>query len=235
MPYPLVVFPWGSKSLTRTLLLAYPSAAERFIAVVDFPTPPFWLIIAKTFVSLLVNPRFTSWKPTNDPQLPSMFTSKLCLLTNVVCDNHRVLFHVKLRESFSNHVCFLLWLVNMLVLRETLLAWSLCFKVMHISLIFNGWAICQTSSITRRFTWNIKNFAPHSILKTYPTTRKWNCESEIRRYRFTWNVQNCLSRLYYDLLNTRSFDCQSYLEWSCFTYNGINAKLKTTVTPRVDP
>ena len=41
IPYPLVALPCGSRSTSRTSLSIAPSAAARFTAVVDFPTPPF--------------------------------------------------------------------------------------------------------------------------------------------------------------------------------------------------
>jgi hypothetical protein len=41
IPKPLVAFPCGSMSTTRTFLSCSPRAADKFIAVVDFPTPPF--------------------------------------------------------------------------------------------------------------------------------------------------------------------------------------------------
>ena len=50
IPRPLVALPWGSRSTKSTFFPISPNAAERLIAVVDFPTPPFWLMMAITFV-----------------------------------------------------------------------------------------------------------------------------------------------------------------------------------------
>src|ERR1700676_626536 len=47
-PTPVVVFPCGSMSTTRTRRPSNASDAPRFTAVVDLPTPPFWLTIAIT-------------------------------------------------------------------------------------------------------------------------------------------------------------------------------------------
>src|ERR1700682_681630 len=47
-PTPVVVFPCGSMSTTRTRRPSSASDAPRFTAVVDLPTPPFWLTIAIT-------------------------------------------------------------------------------------------------------------------------------------------------------------------------------------------
>jgi len=59
--------PCGSKSTTNTLRLFSPSAAERLMAVVDFPTPPFWLMIAMTCVGFSLLKRFLSWYPKSAP------------------------------------------------------------------------------------------------------------------------------------------------------------------------
>jgi len=45
-PRPLVQLAWASVSTTRTRISAIASAAARLMAVVVFPTPPFWLVIA---------------------------------------------------------------------------------------------------------------------------------------------------------------------------------------------
>src|SRR6202163_3474834 len=47
-PTPVVVFPCGSMSTTSTRRPSNASDAPRFTAVVDLPTPPFWLTIAIT-------------------------------------------------------------------------------------------------------------------------------------------------------------------------------------------
>src|SRR6516225_2731790 len=47
-PKPLVALPWGSESMTSTLMSFAASEAAKLIAVVVFPTPPFWLAIANT-------------------------------------------------------------------------------------------------------------------------------------------------------------------------------------------
>jgi hypothetical protein len=48
MPTPLVAFPWGSPSMSRTRRSATARLAARLTAVVVLPTPPFWLAIAMT-------------------------------------------------------------------------------------------------------------------------------------------------------------------------------------------
>ena len=45
-PNPLVIFPCGSKSIANTFFLLSAKQAARLIAVVVFPTPPFWFAIA---------------------------------------------------------------------------------------------------------------------------------------------------------------------------------------------
>src|SRR5450759_946554 len=49
-PRPLVALPWGSESTTSTRISVAASDAARLMAVVVFPTPPFWLAIAKTLL-----------------------------------------------------------------------------------------------------------------------------------------------------------------------------------------
>src|SRR3954471_15266181 len=56
MPRPVEAFPCGSKSISKTLSPTAASAVARLIAVVVFPTPPFWLAIAKTFGAELADP-----------------------------------------------------------------------------------------------------------------------------------------------------------------------------------
>ena len=51
-PNPLVVFPWGSMSMVSTFCPISDKQAERLIAVVVFPTPPFWLAIDMTLPML---------------------------------------------------------------------------------------------------------------------------------------------------------------------------------------
>src|SRR3990172_3435037 len=46
IPIPEVEFPWGSASISRIFSPERASDAARLIAVVVFPTPPFWLAIA---------------------------------------------------------------------------------------------------------------------------------------------------------------------------------------------
>ena len=41
IPSPVVAFPWGSRSMTRTRNPSSARAAPRFTEVVVFPTPPF--------------------------------------------------------------------------------------------------------------------------------------------------------------------------------------------------
>jgi hypothetical protein len=49
-PTPVVAFPWGSRSMTRTRSPRAARAALREMAVVVLPTPPFWLATAKILV-----------------------------------------------------------------------------------------------------------------------------------------------------------------------------------------
>jgi hypothetical protein len=44
--YDIVLLAWGSRSISRHFMPFWASAAERLIAVVVFPTPPFWFAIA---------------------------------------------------------------------------------------------------------------------------------------------------------------------------------------------
>src|SRR5712691_2276119 len=46
IPIPVEAFPCGSRSTTSTRYPRSASEAPRLTAVVDFPTPPFWLAIA---------------------------------------------------------------------------------------------------------------------------------------------------------------------------------------------
>src|SRR5208283_1736579 len=48
MPRPVVELPWGSASMTRTWRSLAARDAPRLMAVVVFPTPPFWLATAIT-------------------------------------------------------------------------------------------------------------------------------------------------------------------------------------------
>jgi hypothetical protein len=50
IPSPLVQFACGSKSTNKTLCPLKARAADRFRAVVVFPTPPFWFAMATTFI-----------------------------------------------------------------------------------------------------------------------------------------------------------------------------------------
>ena len=43
IPKPVDAFPCASRSTIRTLFFTAAKAVPRFIAVVVFPTPPFWL------------------------------------------------------------------------------------------------------------------------------------------------------------------------------------------------
>src|ERR1017187_1536685 len=47
-PRPVVELPWGSASMTRTWRSFAARDAPRLMAVVVFPTPPFWLATAMT-------------------------------------------------------------------------------------------------------------------------------------------------------------------------------------------
>lgn len=51
MPSPEVQFAWESRSMSSTRCPRRASAWERFMAVVVFPTPPFWFAMAITFTS----------------------------------------------------------------------------------------------------------------------------------------------------------------------------------------
>src|SRR5690349_7398420 len=55
-PRPVEALPWGSKSISKTLSPTAARAVARLIAVVVFPTPPFWLAIAKTLGAVLADP-----------------------------------------------------------------------------------------------------------------------------------------------------------------------------------
>ena len=44
--YDIVLLAWGSRSISSVRLPRKASAAARLMAVVVFPTPPFWLQIA---------------------------------------------------------------------------------------------------------------------------------------------------------------------------------------------
>src|SRR5919109_3791330 len=48
MPSPVLALPCGSRSIIRTLLPQAASAVPRLMAVVVWPTPPFWFAIATT-------------------------------------------------------------------------------------------------------------------------------------------------------------------------------------------
>src|ERR1700733_9128633 len=48
MPRPVEALPWGSRSITRVGSPTAASAVPRLIAVVVFPTPPFWLATTST-------------------------------------------------------------------------------------------------------------------------------------------------------------------------------------------
>src|SRR5204862_4514402 len=50
LPSPRVAFPCGSQSTSSTSRSSAASAAPRLIAVVVFPTPPFWLATARIVV-----------------------------------------------------------------------------------------------------------------------------------------------------------------------------------------
>ena len=60
IPSPLVVFPCGSMSISKTLLPRIDSEAPRLTAVVVLPTPPFWLTIAIVRVRVIpsLHPKF---------------------------------------------------------------------------------------------------------------------------------------------------------------------------------
>src|SRR3954462_5057838 len=55
MPKAVEALPWGSKSSKRTFSPTAAKAVARLMAVVVFPTPPFWLAIAKIFGGELVD------------------------------------------------------------------------------------------------------------------------------------------------------------------------------------
>src|SRR5580704_16309849 len=52
IPNPVVVFPCGSESINRTRRSFAANEAARLMAVVVFPTPPFWFAIAITFAKV---------------------------------------------------------------------------------------------------------------------------------------------------------------------------------------
>src|SRR5262249_32969449 len=49
-PRPVVALPWGSESMRRTLKSFAASEADKLIAVVVLPTPPFWFVTAITLL-----------------------------------------------------------------------------------------------------------------------------------------------------------------------------------------
>ena len=51
MPRPEVQFAWESRSMSSTRWPRRARAWERFMAVVVFPTPPFWFATAMTFTN----------------------------------------------------------------------------------------------------------------------------------------------------------------------------------------
>src|SRR5690606_25197342 len=55
MPAPEVALPCGSASTRRTFLPARARPAARLMAVVVFPTPPFWFAIAMIFAIVILN------------------------------------------------------------------------------------------------------------------------------------------------------------------------------------
>ena len=52
-PKPLVVFPCWSASITSTFFPFFANHADKLIAVVVFPTPPFWFVIDMTLTLLI--------------------------------------------------------------------------------------------------------------------------------------------------------------------------------------
>src|SRR3954454_21848362 len=56
MPRPVEAFPCGSRSISKTFSPTAAKAVAGLMAVVVFPTPPFWLAIAKTFGAELADP-----------------------------------------------------------------------------------------------------------------------------------------------------------------------------------
>src|SRR4029450_4317052 len=61
---PVVALPWGSRSIRTVRRSASASPAERFTAVVVFPTPPFWLTTA---ITLAIARIFHVKHPTEAP------------------------------------------------------------------------------------------------------------------------------------------------------------------------
>ena len=59
MPSPLVELPCGSVSMMRISFSASARQAPRFIAVVVFPTPPFWFTMAMTVAIAVILTEFT--------------------------------------------------------------------------------------------------------------------------------------------------------------------------------
>jgi hypothetical protein len=54
IPEAVVAFPWGSRSISKTLRFVAARLAARFTAVVVLPTPPFWFAIAITLFMLFL-------------------------------------------------------------------------------------------------------------------------------------------------------------------------------------
>src|SRR5262249_46230925 len=91
-PRPVVALPWGSRSTRSVGRSASASPAARFIAVVVFPTPPFWLTIARVLANptrrlYVVNvPRRTPYTRHMSPALhrvPRATLSTLGLLESI--------------------------------------------------------------------------------------------------------------------------------------------------------
>ena len=70
-PEPEVVFPCGSESTTSTGISLAAREAPRLIAVVVFPTPPFWFVIAMIFATSEILAEFHVEHPRIKRLLPT--------------------------------------------------------------------------------------------------------------------------------------------------------------------
>ena len=75
-PNPLVILPCGSKSIANTFFLLSAKQAARLIAVVVFPTPPFWFAIAIILPILVFFSLITYFNPI---VLVTLYHSSYCI------------------------------------------------------------------------------------------------------------------------------------------------------------
>jgi hypothetical protein len=96
-PKPLEAFAWGSQSTSRVLISAAASEAPRLMAVVVFPTPPFWLAMAitrlKGFEGILVFPGRLAKRVSSSRMLGGIQIQSAKF--NLACGAACIVFHVK--------------------------------------------------------------------------------------------------------------------------------------------